>query len=113
MPESGELKAARRFLAEAEAQWASADGLARLTEGLGYPDELIDTGVAAEAQTARNLVTTYAGRAYARVRALLERDTQMPEPELEHYFKVVLVFDPVSAVLPPAAAELAELGRGR
>ena len=29
----------------------------------------------------------------------------MPEPELEHYFKVVLVFDPVSAVLPPAAAE--------
>jgi hypothetical protein len=30
----------------------------------------------------------------------------VPEPELEHYFKVVLAFDQVSASLPPEAAEL-------
>ena len=36
----------------------------------------------------------------------LERDAQVPEPELEHYFKVVLAFDQVSEALPAAAAEL-------
>ncbi len=105
MPDSRELQAARRFLAEAEAQLASADGLARLIDGLGYLDEVIAAG-AAEARTAHNLAATYASRIYARVRALVEGDAQIPEPELEHYFKVVLAFDQVSAVLPREAAEL-------
>lgn len=30
----------------------------------------------------------------------------MPEPELEHFFKVVLAFDTVSAALPPASNTL-------
>jgi hypothetical protein len=30
----------------------------------------------------------------------------VPEPELEHCFKVVLAFDQVSDALPPASAEL-------
>jgi hypothetical protein len=109
MPESGELKAARRFLAslaEAEAELASADGLARLTEGLRRLDGVIETGAAAEAKTARNLAASYASRVYARIRLLLERDAQLPEPELEHYFKIVLAFDQVSSSLPPEAAEL-------
>ena len=105
MPESRGLKAARRFLAEAEAQLASAEGLARLIEGLGCLDEVIVTG-AAEARTAGNVAATYASRVYSHVRALLEGDPQLPEPELEHYFKVVLAFDQVSAALPPEATEL-------
>jgi hypothetical protein len=106
MAESRELKAARRFLAEAEAQLGAAEGLARLAEGLSGLDDVIEGGVAAEARTARNLAASYASRIYARVRARVERDPQLPEPELEHYFKVVLAFDQVSTALPPAAAEL-------
>ena len=49
---------------------------------------------------------TYAGRFYRRVRDKLERDAQVPEPELEHCFKVVLAFDQVKDSLPAAAAEL-------
>jgi hypothetical protein len=106
MAESRKLQAARRFLAEAEAGLASADGLARLHDGLGCLDEVLGEGPAAEAKTARNLAATYASRVYSRVGALLGRDPQLPEPELEHYFKVVLAFDQVSAGLPPEAAKL-------
>jgi hypothetical protein len=106
MAESKELAAARRCLAEAEAGFGSADGLAHLTDGLERLAELIDAGSEAEAQTAANLAATYAGRLYGRVRQRIERDAQVPEPELEHYFKVVLAFDQVKDALPPSAADL-------
>jgi hypothetical protein len=106
MSESRELRAARGCLAEAEAAWLSADGLARLIDGLGRLADEIEVGSKAEAHTAANLAATYAGRFYARVRDKLERDTQVPEPELEHCFKVVLAFDQIGDALPPASAEL-------
>jgi hypothetical protein len=105
MAESRELQAARHCLAEAEAQLATADGLARLAEGLEHLDVVIGGG-AKESRIASNLAASYASRIYARVGALLERDPHVPEPALEHYFKVVLAFDQVSAALPRHAAEL-------
>ena len=93
-------------MAEAEAAWASADGLARLQDGLGRLTDIIDIGEGQEARTAGNLAETYAGRFDGRVRDKLERETQVPEPELEHCFKVVLAFDLIKDSLPPAAAEL-------
>jgi hypothetical protein len=92
-------------MAAAEAAWASADGLTRLCDALGRLADIIETG-GAEARIATNLAASYAGRFYGRVRDKLERDSQVPEPELEHYFKVVLAFDQVQAALPAAAAEL-------
>lgn len=106
MPESRDLAAARRGLAEAEASLASADGLARLVDGLGRLADVLETGSRDDARTAGNLAASYAGRCYARVREELEQDRQMPEPKLEHYFRVVLAFDQVAGALPPAAAEL-------
>jgi hypothetical protein len=106
MPESRELKEARRCLAEAEADLRAADGLAALSEGLGLLDDVIVTGAAAEASTAGNLAASYAGRIYARIGSWVTQDPQLPEPELEHFFKVVLAFDQVSVALPPAASEL-------
>jgi hypothetical protein len=106
MPESPNLSAARLCLAEAEAAWSSADGLARLTDGLERLAVLVETGTESEARTARNLAATYAGRFYGRVRDKLERFPQVPEPELEHCFKAVLTFDLVGDALPPAAAKL-------
>ena len=93
-------------MAEAEAGLSSADGLARLTDGLERLAEIIETGGKAEARTAGNLAAAYAARCYARVRDRLARDAQIPEPELEHWFKVVLAFDQVRDALPPAATEL-------
>jgi hypothetical protein len=106
MPESRDLSAARRCLAEAETAWSSADGLARLTDGLERLTEVIEGNSKSEARTASNLAATYAGRFYGRVRDKLGRDAQVPEPELEHCFQVVLAFDLVKEALPPAAAEL-------
>ena len=106
MRESRELQAARRLLAEAEARLGVADGLASLAEGLALLEDLIAGGQSREAGTARNLAASYASRIYARVGHVVARDAQVPEPELEHYFKVVLAFDPLHAALPPAATEL-------
>ena len=92
-------------MADAEAGFASADGLTRLDDGLGRLAGLIDAG-GAEGRVARNLAASYAGRFYARVQSKLERDAQVPEPELEHYFKVVLAFDQVAEALPASATDL-------
>ena len=105
MAESRELAVARGCLAEAEAGFGSADGLARLTDGLGSLADLLETG-GAEARVAKNLAASYAARFYARVRDTLARDAQVPEPDLERYFKIVLAFDQVRDALPAAAAEL-------
>ena len=93
-------------MAEAETDLSSTAGLARLTDGLERLAVIIETGSKAEARTASNLAATYAARCYAGVRDRLARDAQMPEPELEHWFKVVLAFDQVRDALPAAAAEL-------
>src|SRR5688572_20700662 len=89
MAESKTLSAARLCLAEAEAAWSSADGLGRLMEGLERLTDVIEMGSKTEARTASNLAASYAGRFYGRVRDKLVRDAQVPEPELEHCFKVV------------------------
>jgi hypothetical protein len=98
--------AARLCLADAEAAWSSADGLKRLLDGLGRLSDLIEAGGKVESRTAGNLAASYAGRFYGRVRDKLARDAQVPEPELEHCFKVVLAFDQVREALPPSAAQL-------
>ncbi len=69
-------------------------------------DEVIAGAKAAESKVARNLAATYAARIYARIGELLARDSQVPEPALEHLFKVVLAFDQVRAALPDSAREL-------
>ncbi len=106
MPEPRELATARRHLARAEAELDSADGLARLAEGLSLLDALIAGRDEAVARTARNLATTYVGQIYERIGAVVALDPQLPEPKLEHYFKVVLTLDQVGEALPPTATEL-------
>jgi hypothetical protein len=97
---------ARRHLAQAEAALDSADGLARLAEGLNLLDGLIAGRDEAAARTAGNLAASYVGRIYERIRAAVALDPQMPEPKLEHYFKVVLALDQVGEALPTTAADL-------
>lgn len=105
-PESRELAEARRCLAAAEASYRSAEGLAALAEGLALLDDVIAGGSPRDAKTAANLASTYAARLYARVNDAVARDAQVPEPELEHFFKLVLAFDQVRDALPASAGSL-------
>jgi hypothetical protein len=106
MPEPKELASARRCLAKAEADLSSEDGLTQLVEGLAFLEDVIGTGTATAAKTARNLATSYAARVYGRINAVIATDRQLPEPELEHFFKVVLAFDQIGVELPQSAQDL-------
>lgn len=106
MPESAELRAARRSLAAAESALETEGGLEALGEGLALLDGVLAAASAAEAKTARNLAASYASRVYGRVAERVARDTQVPEPLLERFFKAVLAFDVVADALPPDAARL-------
>jgi hypothetical protein len=106
MPEPRDLVKARQCLKRAEADWRSAEGLSQLVDGLGLLEDVIGGRDTDAAATARNLGATYAARIYERVRGLVSTDAQLPEPELEHFFKVVLAFDSIGVDLPPEAKGL-------
>jgi hypothetical protein len=106
MPEPKDLTSARRCLAKAEADLTSEEGLTQLVEGLAFLEDVIASGTATAVKTARNLATSYAARVYGRIDAVVSTDVHLPEPDLEHYFKVVLAFDQVGVELPRSAQDL-------
>jgi hypothetical protein len=106
MPEPKDLTNARRCLAQAEASLTSEEGLTQLVEGLAFLEDVIGSGTATAVKTARNLATSYAARVYGRIDAVVSTDLHLPEPELEHFFKVVLAFDQVGVELPQSAQDL-------
>lgn len=106
MAEPRELEHARRRLAAAEAALESGEGHRLLVEALDLLDGLIAGAAAPVARTARTLAATYAARIYERIGRAVAQDRQLPEPRLEHYFRVVLAFDLVGDALPATAAKL-------
>jgi hypothetical protein len=103
MTEPRELFAAREHLAHGEASYRSAAGLAELEQGIGLLDDVMSAKDASHRAIAANLAKTYATRIYRSIGALLEADRAVPEPQLEHLFKVVLVFDQSEIELPDNA----------
>ena len=99
MKESNELQAARKQLARAEAGFDTQGGLAHLQEGLALLDDVIELDDD-ERTIARNLAATYAGKVFARVQTSIEADRAVPQPMLEHYFKMLLAFDTGDFELP-------------
>ena len=55
---------------------------------------------------AANLGRTYTSRIYERVQQTIESEPALPEPELEHLFRVMRAFDDVSFELPADARRL-------
>lgn len=100
MPESRELSAARKHLGLAESGYRSAKGLGHLQDGLGLLEEIELDGTDEHKAVAANLLATYSARICESVRRLVENDPGLPEPELEHLFKVLLAFDSVEIELP-------------
>jgi hypothetical protein len=103
MTEPRDLLAAREHLARGEASYGSASGLAELEQGLGLLDDVMSGTDSQHRAIAQNLAKTYASRIYRSIGALLERDRAVPEPQLEHLFKVVLAFDQAGTELPDTA----------
>lgn len=106
MTEPRELLAAREHLARAEASYRSPAGLAELEQGLGLLDDVMSGKNASKRTVAKNIVKAYATRIYRSIAALLEGDRAVPEPQLEHLFKVVLTFDQSEVGLPDNAREV-------
>ena len=106
MKESAHLAAARQHLSRAESGFQSADGLAHLEEGLAVLEQVLLEGAAGDRKIAANLLSTYADRVCKSVQALVRGDPAMPEPQLEHLFKVLLAFDAVGTELPPYVRSL-------
>ena len=106
MTESRELLAAREHLARGEASYGSAAGLAELELGLGLLDEVMSAKNAGNRSIAENIAKAYATRIYRSIGTLLESDRAVPEPQLEHLFKVVLAFDQSEIELPATAREV-------
>lgn len=100
MTEPEQLAAARRHLSRAEAGYRTTDGLLQLEEGLALLDEVALDGEAAYRRIAANLLTTYSTRICESVKKLVDKDAALPEPELEHLFKVLLAFDSGNIDLP-------------
>jgi hypothetical protein len=98
--EPAQLAAARQHLSRAESQLRSKGGLVHLEEGLALLEEVMLDGTAEHQSTAENLLQTYSTRVCDSVRKLVESDRTLPEPELEHLFKVLLAFDAASLELP-------------
>ncbi len=104
MIEPPELIAARDHLARAESAFRSAEGLEHLEEGLELLEDVIADEHSRFHTLARNLASTYARKLYASVRQLLESyQGTLPEPDLEHLFRLVRVFDRAMCDLPPDA----------
>lgn len=106
MTEPPQLVTAREHLSRAESTFRSADGLARLEEGLALLEEVMLDGAAEHQAVAANLLSTYSHRICESIRQLAESDRAIPEPELEHLFKLLLAFDAVSLELPPYVRSL-------
>jgi hypothetical protein len=103
MTEPRELVAAREHLARGEASYRSAAGLAELEQGIGLLDDVMSGKDARDRAIAENIAKTYSTRIYRSIGTLLEADRAVPEPQLEHLFKVVLAFDQSEIELPDNA----------
>lgn len=106
MSEPAELTLARRHLAQAESELATAAGLARLREGLALLERIVEEFAGAPcADVARNLGAAYAKKVHGRIERMLEGNANLPEPELAHLFAVARAFDDTCAEPPPSARE--------
>jgi hypothetical protein len=106
MAEPALLVAAREHLSRAESNYRSPDGLFHLEEGLALLEEVALDGVPAQRAIAANLLSTYSTRICESVKKLVETDPALPEPDLQHLFKVLLTFDSTEMELPPYVRSL-------
>jgi hypothetical protein len=106
MADSAQLASAREHLSLAESNYRSEDGLCHLEEGLALLEKVTLDGKPEHQAVAANLLSTYSSRICESVRKVVETDRGLPEPDLEHLFKLLLAFDAVDTKLPDYVSAL-------
>jgi hypothetical protein len=101
MPEPKDLIQARTHLARAEAAFRTEQGACDLEEGLALLQDVATNGTQQHRLVATNIANTYTRKIYSAINSAIERDQNVPEPELEHLFRILLVFDEAGFELPP------------
>ena len=100
MAEPASLVSAREHLSCAESDYRSEDGLHHLEEGLALLEGVLLDGDAEHRTVAGNLLSTYSTRICESIKTLIETNPGLPEPDLEHLFRVLLAFDSHELELP-------------
>lgn len=100
MAEPTPLVAAREHLSRAESDFRSEDGLFHLEEGMALLEEVALDSATEYQAIAANLLSTYSTRICESIKKLVEADPGLPQPDLEHLFKILLAFDSGDLKLP-------------
>lgn len=100
MAEAADIDRARDHLSRSEHDYRSGDGLRHLEEGLAVLETVALDGSDEQKAIANNLLATYAARLCDLVRRRVEARPALPEPELQHLFRLLLAFDAVELELP-------------
>lgn len=100
MPEPKKLVDARTHFAIGEKVLRTEESVFHFEEGLALLQDVIATGTQQEQRLATNIANTYATKIYGIIGGLLTQDRNLPEPDLEHLFRLLLVFDEGGFELP-------------
>ncbi len=105
MREPKQLEIARAHLARAEAHYSAPTALDHVDKALAVLDEICDRNDEVSALGER-IAFTYATKLCDHLKGLLQNDAHVPEPQLEHFFKILRAFDDSIIELPAAARQL-------
>lgn len=105
MNEPKQLSIARAHLARAEAQYSAPAALDDVDKALAALEEIRDRSDEISA-LGRRIAFTYANKLCAHLRQLLDNDPHVPEPQLEHFFKMLRAFDDSITESPATARDL-------
>jgi hypothetical protein len=105
MTEPKQLEFARAHFALAESRYGSPVALEAVDKALAALEELRDRDDEITALSER-IALTYATRLCEHMQRLLRSDVHIPEPQLEHFFKLLRTFDDSLIQLPAVARQL-------
>ena len=105
MKEPKQLEIARAHLARAEAHFGAPAALDEVDKALAVLEEIRDRNDEISSLGER-IAFTYASKLCDHLKRLLHTDDHVPEPQLEHFFKMLRAFDDSIIELPAAARQL-------
>jgi CRP-like cAMP-binding protein len=105
MKDPKQLEIARAHFARAESRYASPVALEDVEKALAALEEIRDRDDEITALSER-IAFTYATRLCDHLQRLLRTDAHIPEPQLEHFFKLLRAFDDSIIELPAVARQL-------
>ena len=105
MSPDSQLQQPRQLLAATEAQFDHPQAVESLRKALLLLEQLLDGGTTAEVRLAENLGDAYVKRLFAMVENRLTDPGAISEPNLAHYFKLLITLENGPYALPEKAQQ--------